>query len=147
METIRNANPSELEALLKVEVASHGEDAFDRYTLRQYLDLFSGNFLVYASNEKLLGIAIGGLKIGTSNAWILELAVVPEARNQGVGRKLLLALLEKLKDQGISKISLTVDQKNSSARHLYSSLGFVEVREEKNYFGEGHDRLILENSR
>ena len=146
METIRNAKPSELEELLKAEVACHGEDALDRYTLRQYLDLFSGNFLVYTSNEKLLGIAIGGVKVGTSNAWILELGVVPEARNQGVGRKLLLALQEKLKDQGVSKVYLTVDEKNFSARHLYSSLGFVAVCEEKNYFGEGHDRLILENS-
>ena len=57
----------------------------------------------------------------------LGIAVSKEGRGQGLGRKLMLAVLEQAKIDGFLKLSLSVDPDNISAVKLYQSLGFVEV--------------------
>ncbi len=49
-----------------------------------------------------------------------------EYRSQGVGRKLLRALLETARQQNITALSLSVDPNNFALR-LYESEGFVKV--------------------
>lgn len=56
------------------------------------------------------------------------LAVFPEYRHQGIGRKLLLALCEKAFREGYQRLGLLVDTGNPQAECLYSSLGFHRVK-------------------
>lgn len=53
----------------------------------------------------------------------LGMAVVAHWRGRGVGRALLMHLLDRH-----PILSLSVDNDNVTARHLYQSLGFVELR-------------------
>lgn len=55
----------------------------------------------------------------------LNIALVPRARNQGVGTQLLMQMLGYLKGR-VEKVSLSVNPKNPSVR-LYERFGFVEV--------------------
>lgn len=50
--------------------------------------------------------------------------VVPEHREKGRGRELLLAGLNRLEDMGADIVELSVDSGNVSALSLYCSLGF-----------------------
>lgn len=57
--------------------------------------------------------------------WIIEsVAVVPEARGQGVGKTLLKSLLKLGREQGRSHVGITVINGNDRARKAYESLGF-----------------------
>jgi ribosomal protein S18 acetylase RimI-like enzyme len=57
--------------------------------------------------------------------WIIEnVAVLPEARGQGLGKVLLNALLEDGRSQRHSHAGIMVINGNDAARHLYESVGF-----------------------
>lgn len=53
-----------------------------------------------------------------------DLAVVPEARGLGIGRRLLEAVIAAATEAGCAAVSLEVRPDNAPARHLYASLGF-----------------------
>jgi len=55
---------------------------------------------------------------------IITIAVAPEHRGQGVGRKLLDAAHASLKDKGVEVIFLEVAIDNQAAQHLYKTLGY-----------------------
>lgn len=57
----------------------------------------------------------------------LAIAVVPDRRGQGVGRKLLTALGEEVSAEGLAALDLAVGVSNVSAVRLYRALGFQEV--------------------
>jgi ribosomal protein S18 acetylase RimI-like enzyme len=56
----------------------------------------------------------------------LSIAVVASRRREGIGRRLLLQLVEASAAQGYDALSLSVAEHNP-ARHLYESAGFVPV--------------------
>jgi len=56
----------------------------------------------------------------------LAIAVVESRRHEGIGRRLLVALIEASNAQGHRALSLCVAEANP-ARHLYDSVGFVDV--------------------
>jgi len=55
---------------------------------------------------------------------ILMLGVVPNYRGKGIGKKLVLAGITRLKSKGLQVAELTVDSENKAACALYKSLGF-----------------------
>jgi ribosomal protein S18 acetylase RimI-like enzyme len=59
----------------------------------------------------------------------LAVAVVPNARGQGVGNALLGALLERAREDGYDGLSLAVDRHNKGAIAFYEQLGFEQVGE------------------
>jgi len=63
---------------------------------------------------------------GVLEGWIEGIGTVPEWRNRGVGRSLLLNALRSLKSVGINAALLDVDaQGPSAATHLFESVGFT----------------------
>lgn len=55
---------------------------------------------------------------------IHDLAVLPEFRGRGVGRRLLEAVERRAADLGCCKVTLEVREDNDRARRLYRSLGY-----------------------
>lgn len=55
---------------------------------------------------------------------INDLYVLPEFRRRGVGRKLMVESLRKLKAKGVEAIRLSVLKENNAAVRLYEKLGF-----------------------
>ena len=75
---------------------------------------------------------------------MMNIAVHPDFRRQGVARALILALTEELKNRGSHCLTLEVRASNDSARALYESLGFVLVGTRRNYYqNPKEDALIL----
>jgi len=57
----------------------------------------------------------------------IAIALLPQYRNKGVGKSLLIYLLEQAKADGYQQISLSCDPTNDNALHLYQKLGFEQV--------------------
>ena len=75
---------------------------------------------------------------------MMNVAVHPNFRRQGVARALILALTEELKNRGSHCRTLEVRASNDPARALYESLGFVLVGTRRNYYhNPKEDALIL----
>jgi N-acetylglutamate synthase len=56
-----------------------------------------------------------------------DIVVAPSARGRGLGRRLVVALIDWGRQQGTGSAYLLVREGNQSARALYRSLGFAEV--------------------
>ncbi len=67
------------------------------------------------------------LEHGGRSAWLEELYVKPELRNQGIGRKLLAAVLARAAALGCEAIDLEVDRNHSQAENLYRREGFTRL--------------------
>ena len=75
---------------------------------------------------------------------MMNVAVHPDFRRQGVARALILALTEELKKRGGHCLTLEVRASNDPARALYESLGFAHVGTRRNYYhNPKEDALIL----
>ncbi|MEW5759140.1 MAG: GNAT family N-acetyltransferase [Candidatus Thermoplasmatota archaeon] len=61
------------------------------------------------------------------SALIDELVVSANYRKQGLGRRLLLAAIEKCKQLGCCEIEVSTETQNTTARKFYSQLGFKEI--------------------
>lgn len=65
--------------------------------------------------------------------YIDTLAVMPEYRHLGIGKKLIVRLCEEARCLGHARVGLLVDPDNSKAQALYTSVGFKNVGD-KSFF-------------
>jgi ribosomal-protein-alanine N-acetyltransferase len=90
----------------------------------------------------IAGCAIGDRQDG--QARVINLAVDPEARRQGIGRMLLLALEGAL---GRRDLLLMVEEENLPARALYEGAGYDQVGVARDYYGRGQHGLWMQKRR
>jgi len=83
-------------------------------------------------------------------AWIVfehihiqNLAIHPEHRRQGLGRRLLLLALEEGRARGASAALLEVRRSNEAARNLYRELGFFEAGTRRDYYSRPREDALL----
>jgi len=99
-----------------------------------------------ADNNQVAGF--GGMWMFFYEAQIINIAVSPALRGNGVGKTLMLCLIGRATLSECQEISLEVRPSNKIARHLYESLGFVEIGYRKKYYEDnGEDALILQRGR
>lgn len=75
---------------------------------------------------------------------VLNLAVAPACRRNRIARNLVFAMLRRAQARGAKRAFLEVRASNSSARRLYSGLGFTGSSMRRNYYdGPVEDALIM----
>ena len=99
-------------------------------------------FLVARRGQAIVGCAIGDRHEG--EARVINLAVDPDARRQGIGSTLLGALEEAL--PGGDAI-LMVEADNHGARALYERSGYVAAGHATNYYGRGRHGVWMRKRR
>jgi ribosomal protein S18 acetylase RimI-like enzyme len=57
---------------------------------------------------------------------IHDLAILPEFRGQGIGRRLMDGVLDKARQLGCCKVTLEVHEGNARAKKMYEAAGFAE---------------------
>ncbi len=106
-------------------------------------DLLASPF-VFALHEPggfLLGRVVAG------EAELLTIAVAPEQRRAGLGRRLVTAFLTKAARRGAESAFLEVAEPNAPARALYAACDFQPAGRRRAYYhrpdGTAEDALIL----
>jgi ribosomal-protein-alanine N-acetyltransferase len=75
---------------------------------------------------------------------ILNLAVAPAGRRNGLGRALVERILEALTARGVRQVYLEVRESNAPARALYAEHGFKEAGRRKQYYRRPvEDAIVL----
>lgn len=99
-------------------------------------------WLVALDGDKVVGYVGSQTVLGETD--MMNIAVAPEYRKQGIGENLVLLLIDKLNQQGSHSLMLEVRPSNASAISLYEKLGFAEVGRRRNYYSNPkEDALIL----
>lgn len=74
---------------------------------------------------------------------MMNVAVHPDYRRQGIGRDLVLTLTEALQKKGIRGLMLEVRQSNAPAIALYEKLGFQQVGLRPNYYRNPKENALI----
>ena len=99
-------------------------------------------WLVAADGERVAGYVGSQSVMGESD--MMNLAVHPDFRRQGLAEQLVTALAEALAEMGNHCLTLEVRASNAPAIALYEKTGFTEVGRRKNYYrNPKEDALIL----
>ncbi len=99
-------------------------------------------WLVAVDCGKLVGYVGSQTVLGEAD--MMNIAVAPEHRRQGVAEALVTQLIKALALRSTHSLTLEVRASNEPAKALYGKLGFVQVGRRPNYYSAPkEDALIL----
>ena len=90
-----------------------------------------------------VAVAYVGSQSCPPEADVMNVAVDPEFRRQGVGEGLMVALMDALRAKGMESLTLEVRASNSPAIALYDRLGFTEVGRRPNYYTDPREDALI----
>lgn len=96
---------------------------------------------VARTSGEVFGVVI--VQVVAPEAEILQVAVAPERRGEGMGRRLLRTGLALAASAGALEAFLEVRPGNALALALYESEGFSQAGRRRAYYSDGEDALIL----
>jgi len=139
--SVRCARASDLDAILAIEHASFGLDAYDRKLFAELLHKCGGMFLVAFSGNRVIGYSV--CCINFSRAELVSIAVAPRHRKQGVASALLASTLRRLRRRGVERITLMAKVTNQAAIAFYGKFGFRKLRRVARYYEDGSDGFLF----
>ena len=92
--------------------------------IRRKLAVQPDLFLVGVVEGRVVAAVMAGYD--GHRGWLNYLAVAPERRRQGLGRRMVAAAEERLRALGCPKINLQVRRSNAAVIEFYRRLGFAE---------------------
>lgn len=99
-------------------------------------------YYVYEQKGEILGYC--NLRLLAGEGEVQRIAVLPEYRCLGLGRKMMDAMVDFAREHQAAAISLEVREGNEPARKLYESYGFVAESLRKAYYHNPvEDALIM----
>jgi N6-L-threonylcarbamoyladenine synthase/ribosomal-protein-alanine N-acetyltransferase len=154
---LRRATLDDLDAIMALETSTFASDAWSRGMMRDELASPHGYYLVAEGDAIPAEAGTGGgpqhplagyagllAPRGSGQADIQTIAVAPEARRHGLGRALMLALLDEARERAAAEVFLEVRADNPNARALYDSLGFEQIAVRPRYYQpDGVDAQIM----
>ncbi len=133
---LRLMGQGDVPAVMEVETASY-EFPWTEGIFRDCLKVGYPGW-VYEADDRLVGYAI--TSVGAGEAHLLNICVLDDYRNQGLGRLLLEQSLVGVKALGATLMFLEVRASNLAAINLYVQRGFREVGLRRNYYPARHGR-------
>jgi len=109
-----------------------------------YRELRNSNayYIVARKGEDVIGC--GGMWTVGDEAHIVTLAVQPNFRRQGMGRRLLNALIREARRRRAERVTLEVRVRNQAAQALYTTFGFRTVAFRREYYPDnGEDAAVM----
>jgi ribosomal-protein-alanine N-acetyltransferase len=99
-------------------------------------------YIVARAGDRIVGFA--GLWLMVDEGHVTTFGVHPDWRRQGIGRQLLLNLVELSITIGARRMTLEVRVSNEPAQALYADFGFeVTGRRARYYTDDGEDALVM----
>lgn len=138
---IDRATEADVDAIQTLERACFGQ----AWTREQYLNELADTRLTYSlvARERELVVAYASLQTFGDEAHIPSVAVRPEYRRRGLGRRLVERLLRHAVERGVAEVWLEVRSRNEPAIALYEQRGFVTAGRRRNYYDEPLDDGLL----
>ena len=136
--TIREFEPEDVAAALALEEVSQPQP-WSEAVFNEELSAENRTYLV-AEDGAICGY--GGVMLVGDEARITNILVAAGHRGQGIGRRLMIGLIESAIAEGAHHLTLEVRSENEAARSLYSGLGLAPVGVRTGYYDDD-DALIM----
>lgn len=98
-------------------------------------------WLVAMEGDTLAGYL--GVQFGPDGGDIMTIATAPAFRGQGIGKQLLSAMVQILREKQLGWLTLEVRPSNAAAVGLYEAMGFREVGRRPRYYKKPTEDALL----
>lgn len=147
---LRAATLDDLDTIAALEAQLFGSDAWSTELVAAELSAPWTDYFIATEPANLAEVlGYGGVSVPAQGAPadIQTIAVVPEARRQGIGRHLLCALAEAGQRRGATESLLEVRADNPAAQALYRQLGYEQIAVRPRYYQpDDVDALVMRAS-
>lgn len=96
--------------------------------------------VTHTESGRLVAFALG--RVAADEGELYQIGTLTGFRGRGIAEKLLVELLEKMREKGASVCFLEVRSRNSAAISLYEKMGYERVSVRKNYYPDD-DAIIM----
>nr|WP_152421592.1 ribosomal protein S18-alanine N-acetyltransferase [Halogeometricum pallidum] len=140
--TVRRVERADLLDVLRIEKRCFTEP-WPYAAFESFLD--EPGFLIAEREGSVLGYVVADVmpNHGRDIGHIKDLAVAPEARGLGLGRRILRRGLLSLSFSGAAVVKLEVRVENEPALSLYREVGFDPARRVPSYYADGEDAYLM----
>ncbi|NLE13931.1 MAG: ribosomal protein S18-alanine N-acetyltransferase [Clostridiales bacterium] len=129
LERLCFSDPWSSEAISTLVLSPERSDSFRQLTFAAHI------------GSRLAGYAIVYLVAGEGQ--LERIAASPEFRRMGVGKALLGAVMDEMRELGAGRITLEVRESNAAARALYESSGFVTDGIRRRFYRDPTEDAVL----
>lgn len=141
---LRRARAADLDAVIAIERAVYPSDAWSAEAMASQLENENTRYLIAEEDGAVVGYAGLLAPPGAETAEVHTVTVAEALRRRGIGRRMIVALLDEAAVRGATEVFLEVRVDNESAQALYRSLGFEAVGVRPRYYQpEGTDALVM----
>lgn len=99
---------------------------------------------------KYIVAVIDGRAVGYAGMWLImdeghitNIAVAKDSRGQGIGKYLMMGLIEFCRKSKINNMTLEVRKSNIVAQNLYKKYGFLDCGIRPNYYADDHEDAVI----
>lgn len=128
---IQRMSPEDVEDVTRLEKICFS-DPWSKEAFMEELRLKLAIPLVAKRAEKIIGYTC--LWHVDDQLEIANIAVSPNYRKEGIGKKMMKRIMQEAKERNCKNIILSVRESNRAATNLYTQFGFVEVGRRKKYY-------------
>ena len=149
---IRTCRPADVEAVIEITAEVFGPCAIEQKIekmlgptgpsgwlgiksrdVRRQIQRDPDGCFVAETDGRVMGYVTTAAYKDLSRGAILNLAVAADAQGHGIGRMLLNRALDHFRSLGMAQAKIETLEWNEAGRHLYPSLGFLEVASQVHY--------------
>ena len=139
---IRKFLPSDIDKIVEIEKASFPQGAYSKRRLESLSKKHPNDFLVAQLADKKVGYIIAYNKAGVID--FDSLTIDKKYRKLGIGKKLVVFVLNRFRKKGLKKASLEVRTSNKRAISFFQNLGFKITKVIKHYYRDSEDAYRME---
>ncbi len=88
-------------------------------------------------------LAYAGMWLVLDEAHVCNVAVHPDYRRRGYGRRIMEALMKLARDNCMALMTLEVRRSNTAAQALYHACGFLDVGYRKRYYEDNREDALI----
>ena len=138
---LRPMRESDLDEVMRIEVRAYPFP----WTRGIFRDCLHAGYPMWLQERDGEIVGYGVLSIGVEEAHVLNLCTAPGNEGQGLGRRMLQALLRVARGFGSQRVFLEVRPSNPRAIALYRDEGFNEIGTRPNYYpaAKGREDAIV----
>ncbi len=131
----------DLPDILRIEKASFTAPWSENAFLSELLENDHAFYLVARVGEQAVGYV--GIWLIAGEGHITNIAVHPDFRRQGLGRRLMMAIEQLCRERRVLRMTLEVRRSNDVAQALYRQLGYVGAGYRRGYYRDNNEDALI----
>ncbi|MET3196956.1 ribosomal protein S18-alanine N-acetyltransferase [Bacillus sp. OAE603] len=137
----RQMREEDLNQIMEIEKKSFATPwTYDAFYNELHTNQFA-HYVVAEVDKEIIGYC--GLWVIIDEGHITNIAILPEYRGNGLGEKLLLAVMDTARELGAETLTLEVRVSNDVAKGLYRKLGFQDGGIRKSYYTDNYEDALV----